>query len=169
MAYTDEDKKAHIKELQKYLRGISYKNTKIPKIIPDGIFSIETIDAVKAFQNEYGMPVTGEVDERTWNALVTEFDNVTKMYAKPQCITPFQFPDYVLKSGDRGYLIYIIQSMLNTIAENYNNLIKVTINGEFDAQTENAVKILQKLSGINQTGIIDVNTWNILAKTYSVQ
>ena len=32
MAYTCEDKRAHIEEVQKYLRGISYKNNKIPRI-----------------------------------------------------------------------------------------------------------------------------------------
>ena len=169
MAYTCEDKRAHIEEVQKYLRGISYKNNKIPRIIPDGIYGIETIDAVKAFQNEYGIPVTGEVDETTWNALSSEYDDIMKMYTRPQYITPFPSPNYVLKIGEKGYLVYIIQSMLNTIAENYNNLLKVTINGEFDAQSENTVKAFQNISGLNQTGVIDINTWNMLAKTYNAQ
>ena len=35
----------------------------------DGIFGPITRGAVKDFQNRYGIPVTGRVDARTWQAL----------------------------------------------------------------------------------------------------
>jgi hypothetical protein len=43
-----------------------------PEIIPveiDGIYGPDTTAAVIIFQNLYGLPVTGIVDEETWDAL----------------------------------------------------------------------------------------------------
>ena len=52
MAYTDDQKTRHISELQRYLYSISHYNENIPRVMPDGIYGLETQEAVRAFQKE---------------------------------------------------------------------------------------------------------------------
>jgi peptidoglycan hydrolase-like protein with peptidoglycan-binding domain len=56
--------------LQEYLSFISTLVPDIPAVNPDGIFGPETRAAVVAFQNYYGLPATGAVNEATWNRIV---------------------------------------------------------------------------------------------------
>lgn len=56
--------------LQEYLAFISSIVPAIPTVTPDGIFGPETRAAVVAFQNYYGLPATGAVNEATWNRIV---------------------------------------------------------------------------------------------------
>jgi len=39
----------------------------------DGIYGVGTVEAVKIFQSRMGLPVTGEVDDTTWDYLVGGF------------------------------------------------------------------------------------------------
>ena len=54
MAYTDEQKKQHILEVQQYLYAISMFDDRIPQILPSGKYDDETAEAVKVFQKIYG-------------------------------------------------------------------------------------------------------------------
>lgn len=55
-----------VKEIQKLLIGAGYE---LPKYGADGDFGNETLEAVKSFQNAYGITVDGIVGEKTLNAL----------------------------------------------------------------------------------------------------
>ena len=48
MAYTDEQKRQHILELQAYLHGISHQS-QLPHLIPDGVYGENTANAVRLF------------------------------------------------------------------------------------------------------------------------
>lgn len=58
---------ARVKELQKLLIENGYD---LPRYGADGDFGSETTAAVEKFQADHGLPVTGIVDEITWNKLV---------------------------------------------------------------------------------------------------
>ena len=61
-----------IRSLQTMLRVIARKDPAIPAVIPDGIYGQDTMRAVTAFQQLYGVPVTGIADQQTWEAIVQE-------------------------------------------------------------------------------------------------
>jgi peptidoglycan hydrolase-like protein with peptidoglycan-binding domain len=165
MAYTDAQRKAHIKEIQGYLHGISYYNPKIPRIIPDGIFGIETQIAVKAFQQEYSLPVTGEVNRATWDKIISVYKNLVSV--PPERIDVFPSKSYVMQQGERGYNITLLQIMLNTVLEDTVNYQPINISGFFDNQTVKAVKSFQAITQRPQTGSVDLFTWNILVKAFN--
>ncbi len=169
MSYTTEDKSEHISELQEYLRSIAFFEQKIPMIVPVGIFNHETSDAVKAFQDSYGLPATGNVDYETWNKIVTEYEIIKNKLMQPAAIMPFRSVNFRIQESDSGSEIYIIQVMLNKIADDYSNLINVEINGSYNKQTADAIKNFQKLCGIEENGIIDITTWNLLAKAFNAE
>lgn len=55
--------------------SVSYTDTRLPKeTLEQGVFDQNTVDAVRAFQRLNGLPITGEVDVRTWNRLTNEVD-----------------------------------------------------------------------------------------------
>jgi len=49
MAYTNEDRRNHIRELQRYLYSLSFYDETMPQVVPDGIYGRETALAVRAF------------------------------------------------------------------------------------------------------------------------
>lgn len=167
MAYTNEDKQNHIREIQNHLRHISATNEKIPVIIVDGVYDAKTRNAVSIFQQEYGIPQSGEVDSETWDALVREYRNALIVLGTPAYIYPFSDGGTVVVSGDDGALVYIIQAMLVTISDEWDNLATIEIDGIYGEKTASAVKDFQRLSGLSETGIIDAETWNRLARTYN--
>lgn len=66
------EKQKVIKELQQYLRNIEKSISDEPALIPDGIFSSETAETVKRFQQSQGLTVNGIVDFETWERIVQE-------------------------------------------------------------------------------------------------
>ena len=62
----------------------------------------------------------------------------------------------ILKKGSKGDDVIALQHLLNI--EGY----KVTIDGDFGAKTETAVKMLQKAHGLADDGIVGAKTWAVL-------
>ena len=161
MPYTPKQKKKHVREIQCYLQGISYYNDKIPLIIPDGYFGKETSTAVRAFQREYKIPETGTVTHETWNAIVSVYRYFADSIPIPLDIFPSE--NYSLRKGDSGIIVYVIQVLLHEMGLKYDNFPDIVINGIYDNSTANAVRFLQNLSNLSQTGTVNNQTWNILS------
>ena len=64
-----------IRTLQTMLRAISRLNENIPSVVPDGIYGNDTVRTVTAFQRQFGLPVTGVVNQGTWNRIVEIYDD----------------------------------------------------------------------------------------------
>lgn len=64
-----------IRSLQTMIRAIGRINRSLPPVIPSGIYSQDTVQAVSSFQREYGLPVTGVVNLGTWNRIVEIYDD----------------------------------------------------------------------------------------------
>jgi len=163
MPYTPKQKKRHIREFQRYLQGISYYNNRIPLIIPDGYFGKETSTAVRAFQREYNLPETGTVTHETWNKAVLVYKNLID--SEPVSLDVFPAKNYIVRTGDTGLIVYIIQTLLHEISSRYDNFPDISINGIYDNATADAVKLFQNISNLSQTGNVNNNTWNILASS----
>lgn len=162
MAYTNSQKKQHIMELQTYLHAIALMNDRIPLIIPDGTYGSETSIAVRAFQREYGIPETGNVDPETWNRIVSVYRGYLRSAPVPYAVFPSA--KYTARRGDKGQLIYIIQAMLHSICVSYDNVPDVEVCGEYNDETIEAVKRFQQWSGLPQNGSVDSGTWNMLVR-----
>jgi len=160
MAYTDEQKKRHIYELQTYLHAISLMNAKIPPVTPNGVYDSATVEAVKAFQREYGLAVTGDTDYDTWNRVVKVY--LEYLNSAPLPYHAFPSGKFVTHNGETGQLVYILQAMLNSVGESYDNMPCIDVCGKYDDATETAVKLFQEKSGIAQSGEVDCATWNML-------
>ena len=174
------NEKQAIKNLQRYLRRLSFHDPDIPEIAIDGIFGDETKNALIAFQSKYGIEPTGRADLYTWNMLYDIFLKGELNASPPNMIDPFpRFPnDYSIGKGepigaDGALLIYVIQIMLIELSSLYDEILELGIDypayptGKFDEQTENAVKAFQKINGIDADGRVNKTTWNALSASYN--
>lgn len=169
MAYTDEDRRNHIREVQEYLRAISFFDKRIPPIGVDGIFGARTEEAVAAYQRARGLEETGTVGRETWNYLVTEYRIIQNLQAPPRCVSPFPSITYVIRLGDESPVVTILQVMLDEIGKQYPNLPRVPITNVYDEPTIQAVKAFQQASRREITGEVAKGDWDHLADVYNAR
>lgn len=167
MTYTDWQRRDHIRELQEYLRTLALVDNNHRELAVDGIYGEETAEAVRQFQLANGLPVTGKVDSVTWNRLVHDYLDALTLLSNAVAVQIFPSPQYVIRPGDRGSLIYILQAMLNTLIEPITEWQALAVNGEYDEVTTQRVKELQRLGGFPQTGEVDRAFWDHLATWYN--
>ena len=87
---------------------------------------------------------------------------------KPKGICPFpQKEGFTVKTGERHDLVTVIQLMLCELKVWYDCFGEVTPAGIYDGATEEAVRAYQKAAGLDETGCVDVVTWNRLAEEYN--
>lgn len=67
------DEKIYILELQYYLRIIEQDRHEYSDVPVDGFFGPQTAQAVRRFQQEAGLPETGDVDRETWDAIYAAY------------------------------------------------------------------------------------------------
>lgn len=164
MIYTDEQRGEHTEEILGYLYQLALKDSRIPIVLPGKEFTDEAALAVRAFQQAYGLPVTGEIDRTTWDTIVRTYRRLT---GTPAPLTLFPMPGFVLQTGDRGELVHLVQVLLNLVSRRYENLPVIPVTGAFDAETADAVRRLQELAGLPATGILDRAVWDRLAALVS--
>jgi len=162
-----EDHSKNVTELQNYLRTIAYNGGNIPIIIADGIYGDSTKQAVSAFQRENALPVTGQVNKSTWDKIYLDYSDIRDNYITQECITAFPSIDTIISENDSGGVILILQAMINTLAASYINIPQVGINGIYDTTTAEAIKELQRVFGIEDNGLVDLRTWNMLVRTFN--
>lgn len=68
-----------VRILQEQLTTIHDAYPRIPKLTADGIYGSKTRDAVKIFQEVFDLPVTGNVDFRTWYKISQIYTGVTRI------------------------------------------------------------------------------------------
>lgn len=163
---TDRDS---IFEAQVYLNKLHYTtNGDIPLVNPDGIFASETEEAVKKFQELYGLQVTGEIDLATWNALYESYLLALRDTGIP---TPLEvFPNevgYTIDMGEKSDIVFIVQFILNRLSDIHSEIDKLSESGIYDSETEKDVMEFQKIYTLNVSGRVDRVTWNALANSYN--
>lgn len=79
---------------------------------------------------------------------------------------PASWPGNPLDIGSSGPKVRQIQEQLNVIANSYPALPKISVDGVFGENTQNAVKKFQQIFGLPATGIIDYSTWYEIQEIY---
>ncbi|MDD3173848.1 MAG: peptidoglycan-binding domain-containing protein [Herbinix sp.] len=79
---------------------------------------------------------------------------------------PSSWPGANLNIGASGANVRMIQEQLNKISEKYTSIPKIAVNGQFNDQTANAVKIFQQTFDLPASGIVDFPTWYKISGIY---
>lgn len=114
--------------VQQRLSELGYYDGKI-----SGNFLEGTRNCLKRLQKDYGLEITGKLDEETWQLLLTA-----------------QYR--VLKNGDDGDEVARLQQRLIDLG-----YLDAKATGKFRSATEGAVKNFQKQNGLDVTGVADLD------------
>ncbi|MBR5869479.1 MAG: peptidoglycan-binding protein [Clostridia bacterium] len=160
-----------VKNLQLRLNRISRNYPAIPKIYPtDGVFAVETEDAVKEFQRIFDLTPDGIVGRATWYAVNRIFNAVKRLNelnSEGLRYSDFStaFPE-TLSLGDESQAVAVLQYLLAYVAVFDNTIPPVPVTGYFGPQTRDAVLAFQSGRGLTADGIVGALTWDALYDAY---
>ncbi len=157
--------------IQRKLNRISTNFPGIPKIYPvDGFFDSSTTAAVTKFQEVFGLNPDGLVGRATWNQIQFIYNAVKKLYtvnSEGLRITDVttRFTDN-LSEGMSGDGVLTVQYYLSYISLFVPSVIEAAMDGSFGPGTANAVRSFQRTYGLNETGVVDRETWDRIESVY---
>jgi len=157
-----------IRSLQTMLRVLAEADSRLPTVIPDGIYGPATTNAVAAIQRQSELPATGVTDKKTWDAIVKRYESALIIIGKAEPIEIVIDPGQVFRSGDSSPYVYLLQSMLTQLSEDHTMISAPNHNGIMDDSTTMALASFQKLSGLPQTGEFDKITWKHLVRQFTL-
>ena len=125
-----------IRSLQTMLRTIAQVESGMLPPEADGVYANKTARSVAAFQRSRGLPVTGVADQKTWEAIVRAFEPARIETEKAQPIQIALNPGQTIEPGEANHILYLVQSMLITMAELVEGLPYPEHTGVLDPETQ---------------------------------
>lgn len=144
-----------------FLDAIAFLDSDIPRLPTNSIYNDNSVAMVKAFQNKYGLPVTGTFTYRDWKVLKEVYDNILKSFnSEYQSYIDELYPDYFLTRGVSGEDVRRLQMFLLAICRYDHSIPGVRVSGVFDELTEKSIRKIQADNGFEVNGIVGPLLWN---------
>lgn len=145
-----------VEQVQFWLSDLAQFDASLPGVTVDGRYGAATERAVRAFQQKQHLTADGVVGQTTWKALYAAWVDAQSDLGGTA------WPGTVLRRGDTGMEVRLVQFWLRLAADNYTALRTVTVDGKFGAATVSAVQAFQTLFGLTSDGAVGRSTWNKL-------
>ena len=159
--YSDEvkygDSGIEVSYVNYYLDAISFLDNDIPNLKTNSIYGDNSVSMVKAFQQKYGLPVTGVVTYADFNVLRNVYDNILKTYSDDYVSE--LYPNYFLYKGMSGEDVKRLQRYLLKICKYDHSIPGIRLNGVFDDLMEQSVFKIQSDYGFDINGIVGPLLW----------
>lgn len=153
-------------ELQTMLRTLASLDWELPYLTPDGIFGETTLEAVMLFQKKAGLPVTGVVDEKTWDAISDAYYVAYRQLHPPKGTDLFPFSSECIYPGQSTPMLLPIQAMFCALSHFLGDIHEQTPCGILDTETEENIRWLQRCGNLPETGALNSDTYDMLSRVY---
>ena len=150
------------------LRVLAKDDRRQPTVVPDGIYGPTTMNAVTSFQRRNGIPITGIVDQATWDAIVAQYEPALIRVSKAEPIEVLIDANQVFRYGDASPYIYLLQSMLTQLSDDHTQIPAPGHSGILDRATIDSLAAFQQLSNLDVTGELDKITWKHLVHQFTL-
>lgn len=158
---------ARVQIVQYFLNVLSAFYNTISSVDINGILDTQTRTSIMAFQRTVGLPITGIIDEATWNSMYNSVAGILDTLPPSAIALPsLLWPGTVYQLGSEGPDVYLLQQYLSYIASVLEGLPPAEPDGIYGPQTEQAVREFQEYFGIDVTGMVDQYTWNRIVLIY---
>ena len=152
-----------VRHIQVQLNRISADYGSLPKITPiDGIYSVETENAVRKFQQIFYLNPSGQVDKATWYKIACKYSRIQGVQDPPSLPS-----GHMLREGHANAHVRLIQQYLTRIGKIYPSVPAVADTGYFGSLTKVSVFAFQKQFGLSRSGTVSEPTWQKLIQVYS--
>ena len=155
-----------IRSLQTMLRVLHEDDPSHPVVIPDGIYGSQTMGAVSHFQRRHGLPVTGVTDQDTWETVLSHYNEALIRMEEAHPLYIILDPGEEIRRGQRHPHMYLVQGILQALADVFESISQPSHNGILDDITADSLASFQNLNQLPMTGNLDKITWKALALHY---
>lgn len=156
-----------IASIQRMLNTLYANNPEYTRLEPDGEFGEYTLEAVMRFQRDHGLPVTGIVDEMTWDALTKSYILLIETYTPPQPVSLYSsILGWSVSPGEFSLLLFPIQAMFSALSERLGDVQSVPPSGWLNQETADNLRWMQRCGHCEECGHLNQSTWNYLRRTY---
>lgn len=157
-----------VSSLQYMLRQLSKTYQWLPELVVDGVYGERTLEAVMCFQREAGLPVTGTVDQATWDAIRNCWmqQEARESYSRATRIFPSEGIQ-VHEGNSKEYMI-VPQTMFNVLSRHFEGITPCQADGNHGPASADNVRWLQKAAGLPVTGCMNKATWDALSHLYEI-
>ena len=153
--------------VQYFLNVLSAYYNSIPSVDISGVLNTQTRTALMEFQKTFNLPITGLVDEQTWNTMFNAVSGILETLSPSAIALPaLLWPGITYRVGSEGPGVYLLQQYLSYIASVLEGITPTDPDGIFGPQTELAVRTFQEFFGIDVTGVVDRYTWDRIVLIY---
>lgn len=156
-----------VRSLQTMLRTLSFVYPVLPRLTPDGVFGERTLEAVMLFQREFFPPVTGRVEQSTWDAIAALYRQAALRLAGPRPLRGYPGGTTVQPGQDSVHLS-LVQTMFRALAGVLEGVEPAPATGTNDPATQQNIRWLQRVEGRDQTGVLDEDGWNAITRLYAL-
>lgn len=160
-----------IKNVQRYLRQLSFHDDTITPVPIDGVWADQTRRALMQFQRAQGLPVTGTVDNNTWAILKQKYDESVALNSPPLKLDLFPRNiyggEYEISLGESGFLVDTVQYLLGELGRLYS-FPEYAPSGVYDEATAALVRDFQTKNKISATGRVGRETWDAMAAHHNL-
>ncbi|MEG0527723.1 peptidoglycan-binding domain-containing protein [Amedibacillus sp. YH-ame10] len=149
-----------VNKMQGYLNIFQEKGIITTKLKLDGDYGPKTANAVREYQAHARLPITGQIDNTTWSAIVNELRDlgvVTNI--------PVSSRSFYLTKGNQGLEVYKMQEYLNETAAKNSCLRPVPMDAMYGDRTAAGVSQFQYLYDLIIDGNIGKATWDAIVNT----
>ena len=158
--------------IKRELNRISQNYPAIPKIqYINGVFDLETENAVKKFQEIFNLSPDGIVGKATWYKIKQIFASVKRLSELTgEGLTISEVSRRYtreLNMGSQGEDVGALQYYLAFIGYFFPELPPIPITGFFGELTRDAVFSFQNTYGLPVTGVVDANVFNRIEQVYN--
>jgi len=152
------DQTTAVRDLQHMLNQLARRNPPLPRLAETGIFDELTLEAVMIFQRDYPLPVTGVVNETTWNAITAEYRKDQMNFGPPLSLIVLPNGEYSSPHGQFDHPRLIAEAIFASLP--------TTIINFSQHPSDEKLFVLQRLAGIPDDGALNRITWEFLARLY---
>lgn len=157
-----------VSSLQYMLRQLSFTYKFLPELAVDGVFGERTMEAVMRFQKAAGLPVTGTVDQATWNAIRNAWQAQQPRTGYSRATRIFPSEGIMVHEGETKEYLIVPQTMFNILAGHFEGIAPCEADGYNGPATADNIRWLQKAAGLPETGCLDTATWDALSHLYEI-
>lgn len=160
------DSGAAVRVLQRQLDRIAKDYPAFGKPAASGTFDEATESCVRAFQKYFSLTVDGVVGRATWykvSYIYVSVKELAQLTSEGESlggeVSSGPWPGVVLRTGDSGLAVQLLQYWLADLALYDASLPAVTVDGVFGAATKRAVLAFQQQAGLSADGVAGQATW----------